>query len=142
VRAVLRTAAVAGTLGGLPSTIWTLRQRGDLLASTRAAGTLLVSGRARPGTQLAAGVLAHALVSIFWAGVLCTTLPRRATVVAGAGGGLAIGLLDRRLARHLAPAIAELPCGPQLADHVAFGVLVAVAARREFSAPAPPPPAG
>jgi hypothetical protein len=124
VRAVLRTAAVAGTLGGLPSTIWTLRQRGDLLASTRAAGTLLVPDHAPRSTQLAAGVLTHALLSTGWAAVLCAALPRRRTVAAGALAGLTIGILDRRLARPLAPAVAALPRGPQLADHVVFGALV------------------
>jgi len=124
VRVTLRAALVAGTAGGLPSTTWTLARRQDVLASTRAAGTLLVPATAAASRQLAAGAVAHAVLSTGWAAVLVAGLPRRGTVVAGAVAGLAIGALDLRLARRLAPAIAELPRGPQLADHAAFGALV------------------
>lgn len=132
---LLRKAAVAGTLGGLPSTVWTLARHGDVLASTRAAGTLLDRrSSASPTARLAAGVLVHALISIGWTAVLTRLLPRRA--VAGAVAGLAIGVLDRRLARRLAPEVAALPRVPQLADHVAFGVLVATVGRPVSRGPA------
>ena len=129
-RATVRAALVAGALSGLPSTAWTLARRQDVFASTRAAGTLLVPDSAPPRTLLAAGALAHAALSTGWAAVLVVALPRRGAVVAGAAAGLAIGVLDLRLARRLAPAVAALPRGPQLADHAAFGVLVALERRR------------
>jgi len=140
VRTTAVAAAVAGTLSGLPSTVWTLARRGDVLASTRAAGTLLVPSTAPPAVQLAAGALAHAALSAGWAAVLLETLPRRHAVPAGAAAGLAIALLDLRLARYLAPAIAALPRGPQLADHAAFGALVGLVAspvRPAVSEPSP-----
>jgi len=126
VRLTLRAALVGGTASGLPSTAWTIARHQDVLASTRAAGTLLVPDTATPARQLAAGALAHALLSTGWAAVLVAGLPRRGTVAAGAGAGLAIGVLDLRLARRIAPAIAALPRLPQLADHAAFGALVGV----------------
>jgi len=134
VRVTLRAALLGGTAGGLPSTVWTLARRQDVLASTRAAGTLLVPATASSGRRLAAGAVAHAVLSTGWAAVLVAGLPRRATVAtaaAGAAAGLAIGALDLRLARRIAPEIAELPRGPQLADHAAFGALVGLV--RAFS---------
>ena len=131
VRVTLRAALLGGTAGGLPSTVWTLARRQDVLASTRAAGTLLVPATASSGRRLAAGAVAHAVLSTGWAAVLVAGLPRRATIAAGAAAGLAIGALDLRLARRIAPAIAALPRGPQLADHAAFGALVGLV--RAFS---------
>jgi len=129
-RSTVVAAVVAGTLSGGPSTVWTIAHGGDVLASTRAAGTLLVPATAAPRAQLAGGALAHAALSTGWAAVLLAALPRRGGVTAGAAAGLAIGLLDLHLARRLAPAIAALPRGAQLADHAAFGALVAVVRAR------------
>jgi hypothetical protein len=61
--------------------------------------------------------------------VLLAGLPRRHSLAAGAFGGLGIAALDLSLAPRLAPAVAALPRAPQVADHVAFGVLVALAGR-------------
>jgi len=123
-RLTLRAALVAGTVSGLPSTTWTIARHQDVLASTRAAGTLLAPATAGANRQLAAGALAHALLSTGWAAALVAGLPRRGTVAAGAAAGLAIGALDLTLARRIAPAIAALPRLPQLADHAAFGAVV------------------
>lgn len=56
--------------------------------------------------------------------MLAAALPRRWTVAWGAFAGLAIGVLDLGVAARRFPAIAALPRGPQLADHVAFGSIV------------------
>ena len=117
-RAILRAALVAGVLSGVPSTVHAVVTRRSVLASTRAAGTLL--GRA----TVARGVLAHVGVTCAWTTVLWLVLPDRRTAMWGAIGGLGIGLLDLGIARRRFPAIAALPRWPQLADHVAFGALV------------------
>ncbi|MET0458812.1 MAG: hypothetical protein ABW195_06175 [Ilumatobacteraceae bacterium] len=96
-------------------------------AAARAAGELL----GRPG--LARGGAAHAAMTLGWTTVLLVVLPRRSPVAWGAVGGLAMGALDLAIADRRFPAIAALPRLPQLADHVAFGALVAAVARRARS---------
>jgi hypothetical protein len=115
---VARAAIVAGALSGVPSTVHAVATGRPLLASTRAAGTLL--GRA----SLVRGVLAHTGITAWWSAVLAVLLPSRHPVAWGAGAGLAIGALDLGLAARWFPAIRRLPTGPQLADHLAFGALV------------------
>jgi hypothetical protein len=114
-----RAVGVAGALSGLPSSAHALATRRSLLASTRAAGTLL--GR---GTVLR-GAAAHAVISTGWVAVIAVILPRRRPIAWGLVFGGGIGALDLAIARRCFPAIAALPVGPQLADHAAFGVLAA-----------------
>jgi hypothetical protein len=118
VRRTILAAAVAGTLSGLPSTVDALVHGRSVLASTRAAGTLL--GR----QSLVRGAVAHAGLSVGWAAVLTAVLPRRHEPVWGAVAGAGIAALDLGLARRRWPAVAALPTVPQVADHVAFGSLV------------------
>jgi hypothetical protein len=114
-------AVVAGTLSGIPSTIDALVRRRSILESTRAAGTLL--GR----RSVVRGAVAHAGLSFGWSAVLTALVPRRHEPAWGALAGAGIAALDLGLARLRWPAIAALPTGPQVADHIAFGALVGVA---------------
>lgn len=103
-------------LSGAPSTVYTLATGGSLLESTRAAGTLL----GRP--TLLRGFVAHAGTSLWW-----TWLMQRARVrgpAAGAVVGAAIAGLDLGLLARRYPAIRALRQAPQVADHLAFGVVV------------------
>ena len=111
-------AVVAGTLSGIPSTIDALVHRRSILESTRAAGTLL--GR----RSIVRGAVAHAGMSLGWTAVLTTALPRHHEPAWGALAGAGIAALDLGLARRHWPAIAALPTGAQVADHIAFGALV------------------
>lgn len=121
---MVQAAVLAGLLSGAPSTVHALARRRSLLASTRAAGTLL----GRP--TLVRGLAAHAAVSIGWTAVLAMTLPRRHTVVAGVAAGGVIAALDLGIVARRFPAIRGLPVGPQVLDHLAFGAVVgAVLAR-------------
>ena len=120
-RDIVKAAAVAAVLSGAPSTMWTLARRGDLLASTRAAGTM-AGGR----PSIVRGVAVHSVLSLGWTVVLDRVIgARRHTIVIGAVAGAAIAALDvgvvapRRFA-----AVAALPRGPLVADHIAFGGLV------------------
>jgi hypothetical protein len=135
-RRVLEATAVASVLSGLPSTLISLRGHGavrpavaDLLAATRAAGTLLPPGR--PG--LVRGAVAHAGVSVLCGELLARTLPERRSLLTGAGAGLAIGIVNLIVIGRRFPQIRELPLAPQLADNVAFGLVFALIADRPQS---------
>jgi hypothetical protein len=92
-----------------------------VLGAARAAGTLL----GRP--SLARGLLAHVAITGLWSAVLAATLPKHHPLVAGAVAGLAIAALDLGLIGRRYPAINALPEGPQVLDHLAFGVTAAAA---------------
>ena len=121
---VARAAVVAGVLSGVPSTLHALVTGGDVLAATRAAGTLLPGRRDRPG--LLAGVVAHAVITVAWVAVLAAANRRRPLGPwRGALAGAGIAAIDLRVVAPIrAPAIAALPQPPQWADHLAFGALV------------------
>jgi hypothetical protein len=120
--------AVAGLASGAPSTAWTLRRHTSPLTASRAAGTLL--GRA----SLARGALAHTIVSLGWGVVLSAVLPDDHRVVGGVVAGAAIAALDLGLiARRRFPAVADLPLGPQVADHLLYGALVGLVLDRRCS---------
>ena len=121
---------VAGTLGGLPSILHAIVTRRDPVEAVRAAGTLVASEDDAPGRLLAAGLVAHPVVSAAWALVLVPMLARRdRPVLVGACLGLAIGGLDRAIAVRGFPRLAALPLVPQLADHAAYGALVGLVVR-------------
>jgi hypothetical protein len=114
-----RAAAVAGVVSGAPSTVVTLAGGRSPRATVEAAGALV----GRP--TVVAGALVHAGISLGWAIVLAALLPRRRPLLAGAAAGLAIAALDLGTVGRRVPAIRALPTGPQVADHVAFGVVAA-----------------
>lgn len=108
------------------------------MAPTRAAGQLLLP-RSGSGLLIAAAG-AHAVLSLGWASVIRVAMPRglstsRAALF-GAGAGAMIAAADlgaaHRSANPRLAAIRALSIAPQVADHVAFGVCVAVMlARRD-----------
>ncbi|MGQ0617550.1 MAG: hypothetical protein ACT4PW_11265 [Acidimicrobiia bacterium] len=119
---LLRATVLAAALSGAPSTVHALVTGADPLAAARAAGTLVPGRRHRPG--IVAGAIVHLVVSTWWATVLAVALPQRRRAAWGAGAGLAIAALDLGVIGRRWPAIAALPVGPQVADHVAFGAIV------------------
>ena len=112
----MRSLLRAIVLSGVPSTAWTVLTRGDVLASTRAAGTLLPGGR----PSVARGLVAHVAISTFWWAVL---RPLRGRPLAGAVAGLGIAAVDLGVVGRRVPAIQALAQPPQVADHAAFGAL-------------------
>jgi hypothetical protein len=86
--------------------------------AARAAGTLL----GKP--TLPRGLLAHALVSLWWSAVLARVLPTRHRAGWGAAAGIAIHVLDMEVIGRAVPNVRDLARRPQLADHVVFGALV------------------
>jgi hypothetical protein len=131
-REAVRDGLVAGSVGavagGIPSTLHALATGGDVLESTRAAGSIALLWSRDEQALLAAGANAHAAISLFWGVVLAHVVPRRlelrACVAAGAIGGLAIAALDLGMIGRGFPRIRALPRAPQVADHVAFGAVV------------------
>jgi hypothetical protein len=120
--AVIRAAAWAAALSGVPSTAHALATGGDPLQATRAAGSIILPRERRAAVLLAAAVPVHLGVSLFWTLALQRAGVRGAR--AGALAGLAIAGLDLGLAGRRFPQVHALPLLPQLADHVAFGAIV------------------
>ena len=129
----LAAGAVAAVLSGAPSTLYALATRGDPLEASLAAGTLLLRHERRPARLLAAAAVAHVALSLGWAVVLAAVLPRRRTVAAAAAAGLAIAALDLGVVGRRYERIRALPLGPQVLDHVAYGVTVGLALERRRS---------
>ncbi|MDQ6696841.1 MAG: hypothetical protein M3Z46_05225 [Actinomycetota bacterium] len=126
-------ATVAGTVGGLPSTVWAAATGRDVLEAARAAGTLVPGHRHRPG--LVAGGAVHAAMSLLWAGAIAAGVRRRPVrPLQGAALGMAIATLDLAVVGRRYPAIRALPAIPQWCDHVAFGSAVATVLERRRSA--------
>lgn len=126
---IAAAALVGGLLSGAPSTVWALRRGEDVLASSRAAGALLVGADRPAALKLAAAIPVHAALSLGWAAVLGRLLPRRHEPAWGAVAGLSIAALDLAAIGRRVPAIAALPQVPQWADHVAFGATVGIVLR-------------
>ena len=114
---------VAAVVSGGPSTVVALVRGDDVLAATRAAGTLVPGRRDRPG--VVAGVVVHAVLSLWW-GVVLTAVVRRlgGGAVTGTAAGAAVAALDLGVVARLYPAVRDLPRGPQWADHLVFGAVV------------------
>ena len=129
----LAAGAVAAVLSGIPSTVHALATGRDPLEATLAAGSILLPEETRPERLLAAAVPVHLALSLGWSVVLAGVLPRRPSFAAGAAAGLAIAALDLGVAGRRFPRIRALPLGPQVADHVAYGIVVAAVLRSRAS---------
>jgi hypothetical protein len=128
----IRDAIVAGTYGailsGAPSTVHALATGGDPLEATTAAGSILLPGATRRRVLLAAAVPVHLALSLGWALVLERARARGA--LRGAAAGLAIAALDLGVVGRRFPRVRGLSPAPQVADHVAFGVVVGLVLER------------
>lgn len=125
---------LAATISGLPSTAWAVATGGDPLAATRAAGTLLPGWRDRP--TVAGGVMAHLVISAGWTAAFVAMSRwrrERIDVASGALAGAGIAAVDLAIVGRRLPAIAALHQPSQWADHVTFGVVLALALGPEGS---------
>ncbi|MBW3580103.1 MAG: hypothetical protein KY447_05605 [Actinobacteria bacterium] len=126
----LAAGAVAWALSGLPSSTSALVHGTSPLAAVAAAGTLLLGDDAPTVPLVVAGAVAHTALSLGWATVLALTLPERRTVAAGLAAGAAIAALDLGVVARRYPRIRSLGTPGQVADHLAFGAVVAVVVAR------------
>ena len=117
-------AALAGVLSGIPSTVWAFVTSTDPWEATIAAGAVVVGGEAPFVWLIAAATVVHGSMSVFWAGVLCASLPRNRSILWGIVAGGLITVLDIVIIGRFIPAIRDLAFLPQLADHLMFGTVV------------------
>ncbi len=104
---------------------------GDPLEASAAAGSILLPEETRRGRLLLAAVPVHLALSLSWACGIAFLAPRGREVPFGAAAGLAIAALDLGMIGRRFPRIRALRPLPQVADHVAFGLVVGwVLARR------------
>jgi len=137
----VRVAAGAAVLSGIPSGLVAVA-RGTAPAYARQAVTAIAAivgldAQPRPVQWVAAGTV-HAAISAGWTVVLAATLPGRRPVIEGLLAGSAIAALDLGVVGRRVPAVAALEPGPQVLDHLAFGVLASIGLSRayRFSRPA------
>ena len=104
-----------------------------MLEAGRAAGAMLLPHERRTAILLAAAVPVHLAISIGWAAVMATALPRGREPAWGIVGGMVIATLDLALIGRRIPSIATLPQGRQWADHAAYGLSVGVVLRARRS---------
>ncbi len=122
--------AVAAVLSGVPSTVHALVTNRDPLEAALAAGSMALPYAKRRMPLLAAASVVHAAVSLGWALVLVRVLPRRPTVLAGGAAGAAIAAIDLGIVGRRFRRVRRLPVLPQVADHIAYGAIVAAVFRR------------
>ena len=115
---------VAAVVSGAPSAAYALLRGDDLLESTRAIGTMVTTSD-DDRVLLAAAIPVHLVISLGWAIAIQQLLPRKRRVLWGGLFGVGIAILDLRVIGRRYPRIRNLPLGPQIADHVLFGAVVA-----------------
>ncbi|MGH2818715.1 MAG: hypothetical protein ACRDJS_09690 [Actinomycetota bacterium] len=129
----IAAGSIAAVLSGIPSTVIALARGDDPREATVAAGSILLPDEQGTWSQLTAAVPVHVALSLGWGVVLSALLPRRATIAWGAVAGLCIAALDLGLIGRRFARIKALPVGPQIADHVAYGIVVGAVLRKRRS---------
>ncbi len=130
----LRAAVPAALVSGLPSTVHAVLAGRDPLEPSVAAGSILAPREQRSLPLLAAAVPVHLALSAGWAVVLAGVLPRKRPLLEGTLAGLTIAAIDLGLVGRRYPRIRALQTMPQVADHVAFGIVTALALTRQGGA--------
>lgn len=126
----MAAGAAASVLSGAPSTVHAWLAGRDPLEAAMAAGSMALPHEQRGNVLLIAGTLVHGTVSLGWAMVLVRVLPRRPTVLAGCVAGATIAAIDLGIIGRRFPRVHGLSFWPQVADHVAYGAIVAGVLRR------------
>jgi hypothetical protein len=137
-RDCLAAGMIAAVVSGVPSTAYAFATGGDPLEATLAAGSLVLPQKQRPSRLLPAGLVVHVALSLGWAVPICVFVPSRRPVGFGLLAGLGIAALDLGIIGRHTPRIRALSQGPQVADHLAYGLAVATVAsgRRRHKASA------
>jgi hypothetical protein len=101
-----------------------LLRRADPLEASAAAGSIVLPGETRRGRLLLAAVPLHLALSVGWACGIALVAPRGRELPFGGLAGLAIAGLDLGVIGRRFPRIRALRPLPQVADHLAFGLVV------------------
>jgi hypothetical protein len=125
-----RAAAPAAVLSGLPSTLYLLLTKRDPVKASLAAGSILLPNERKRGPLLIAAAPVHFSPSAAWGAVLAAALPRKKPVVEGIVAGLLTATLDLGIIGRRFRRVRSLAVAPQVTDHVAFGILAAIAFTR------------
>lgn len=120
----------AAVFSGAPSTLYALMRHRDPLEATAAAGSILLRDEVRTSRLLVAAIPVHLTLSAAWAVAMAAVLPRRRVLAEGTCAGLVIAAIDLAFVGRLYPRIRALDPLPQVADHIAFGIIAAVALDR------------
>jgi hypothetical protein len=126
----LRAGPPAALLSGLPSTAYALLRTRDPLEATVAAGPILLPRERRRGRLLVAAIPVHLVLSAVWTVAIAVVLPRRNPLAEGTLAGLVIAAVDLGVIGSRFPRIRALEAGPQIADHIAFGIIAAAVLAR------------
>ena len=126
-----RSTVPAALFSGLPSTVYAFITRDDPLEASVAAGSILLPTERSRFRLLAAAVPVHLSLSAIWGLVLAAALPRKRPIVEGVISGLLIAAFDLGGVGRRFPRVRALPVLPQVADHIAFGVITAFALSRQ-----------
>jgi hypothetical protein len=113
--------------------VWSLVRGDDVFEGGRAAGAMLLPHERRTVVLLVAATPVHLAISMGWAAVLASALPRGREPAWGIVGGMLIATLDLALIGRRIPAIRTLPQGRQWADHAASGLSVGLVLRARRS---------
>jgi hypothetical protein len=135
IRDGLAAALPAAVLSGIPSTLYALVAKRDPLEASVAAGSILLPRENHHGRLLVGAVPVHLALSALWGIVLAAVLPRRTPLLEGTLAGVVITTLDLGIIGRRYPRIRALKPLPQLADHVAFGVVAAISLSRRDGPP-------
>ncbi|MDQ3964118.1 MAG: hypothetical protein M3277_09455 [Actinomycetota bacterium] len=126
----VRAAIPAALFSGLPSTVHALLTKANPLEPSLAAGSILLPRETRSLPLLVAAVPVHIALSLGWGVLLAASLPRKTPVAEGVATGLAIAAFDLGVVGSHYPRVRALRLLPQIADHVAFGVVASLALSR------------
>ncbi len=129
VRDGLVAGSVGAVLGSVPSSVYGVAT-GTLEKPTLAAGSILLPDEQRADRLAVAAVPVHLGLSLGWGVILAHLLPRRRPVTEGVMAGLTIAVLDLTMGRYVRRRVAELPLAPQVADHLAYAIAVALTLSR------------
>jgi hypothetical protein len=128
-RDAVAAGGVAAIVSGAPSTVDAVLTGGRVLDGALAAGSIVLPREKRPIRLLLAAGPVHLALSLGWALVLAAALPSRRPIAAGALAGLGIAALDLGIIGRHFDRIRALPLGPQIADHLAYGIAVGAVLR-------------
>jgi len=99
----------------------------DPLEASIAAGSILLPNESRRGRLVAAAAPVHLGLSLYWSITLAALLPRKKPIAEGIAAGVVIAAIDLGVIGRRYRLIEALEPVPQLADHIAFGMVTAIA---------------